>query len=710
MFDSDNITLTAEGSSALDTEATTNSRSTTGTSTAATSITWTDNEKPANLQDIHGPPSYRSIYTTPPPVKYPYMPSKALEDIPGVSYALELFLASHMVESEDYCNESDVKKERLYFATGYGLIQCVKALMSYADEASLLLQEHTKQGNFIATQHRKKAAFFTSRLAGYVVSSLNTTGVGFIRSMTVVERHAELVYAESLFEKALLGIVYSGDWLAFIKETLNMRTTIQVYRTLHKYINTLDAESVAKGGPAEDPSIDAHFRSGVYLGAGMSSLILSLLPNKLLTIIEMFGYKGDRAEALELLGRAGGWSKDSDEPRISAAQEGVRRTICDMALLIFHLVLSSFTFDGIDVGMAQKIINWNLKRYPDGVFFLFGAGRASLARSQPLRAISYYTRAMQVQTQYRNLHHISYWEIAIARMALWHIRGSLEAWEVLQVEATWSKSIYSYGMAVSLLELADALERAEELESEPKANSNEKARTPSTMREEATKLMEQVPGLRQKIAGKSIPLEKFVARKARKYISQGQRLALPMLELAYLSLAIAHAPRNIVETKMITEVDRTLLELEKCKDDHRRYYNGKGYWDDYCLAKLLEGVCKRYLAYPDPDAELDSAQSVSFSDPRGKVAKEAETAFHAVFEHGPKIEFDHQIVYQAHYELGRLLACQNDIAGATKHFDLVLSGKHLEVGPSGKKGRYSLENALHMRTHAALEALHQKRL
>lgn len=36
--------------------------------------------------------------------------------------------------------------------------------------------------------------------------------------MTAVERHAELVYAESLFEKALLGIVYSGDWLAFIKE------------------------------------------------------------------------------------------------------------------------------------------------------------------------------------------------------------------------------------------------------------------------------------------------------------------------------------------------------------------------------------------------------------------------------------------------------------------------------------------------------------
>jgi hypothetical protein len=34
----------------------------------------------------------------------------ALADIPGISYALDLFLASHMLESEDYCNKSDEHK------------------------------------------------------------------------------------------------------------------------------------------------------------------------------------------------------------------------------------------------------------------------------------------------------------------------------------------------------------------------------------------------------------------------------------------------------------------------------------------------------------------------------------------------------------------------------------------------------------------------
>ncbi|MDV2583699.1 hypothetical protein, partial [Alkalibacillus haloalkaliphilus] len=62
-------------------------------------------------------PSWATIYHAPPPVKYPYDPTEALGDLPGVSYALELFLASHMVESEEYCHKSDENKERLYFAT-----------------------------------------------------------------------------------------------------------------------------------------------------------------------------------------------------------------------------------------------------------------------------------------------------------------------------------------------------------------------------------------------------------------------------------------------------------------------------------------------------------------------------------------------------------------------------------------------------------------
>jgi TPR repeat protein len=71
-----------------------------------------------------------------------------------------------------------------------------------------------------------------------------------------------------------------------------------------------------------------------------------------------------------------------------------------------------------------------------GVFFLFGAGRLSLCRSQPEQAIKYYSQAMSAQSQYRNLHHISNWEMAVAYLSLWDIKSSLSCWTALEKEAT----------------------------------------------------------------------------------------------------------------------------------------------------------------------------------------------------------------------------------------------------------------------------------
>lgn len=127
-----------------------------------------------------------------------------------------------------------------------------------------------------------------------------------------------------------------------------------------------------------------------------------------------------------------------------------------MTLVIFHLFLSGFTHDGVDVMMAQKIVDWNLKRYPEGlfplncflsfflnlnqfylgVFFLLAQGRLNSCRSQPARAIASYQKAMSVQSQYRNLHLISFWEMAASYLTLWEIEESLKCWRSLHKEAT----------------------------------------------------------------------------------------------------------------------------------------------------------------------------------------------------------------------------------------------------------------------------------
>jgi hypothetical protein len=105
--------------------------------------------------------------------------------------------------------------------------------------------------------------------------------------------------------------------------------------------------------------------------------------------------------------------------------------------------------------------------------------------------------------------------------------------------------------------------------------------------------------------------QKFVARKARKYLAQSDRLLLPSLELAYVFHAIAHAPREVIAHEMIPAVRDALEELglslsseggnskEKEREKERQKLQTRsGYWDDVCLARFLEGVCWRFVAYP----------------------------------------------------------------------------------------------------------------
>lgn len=52
----------------------------------------------------------------------------------------------------------------------------------------------------------------------------------------------------------------------------------------------------------------------------MCNIILSMIPGKLMTLVELFGYKGDRKVGLELLMKAGGWVENSEDPEIRSGE------------------------------------------------------------------------------------------------------------------------------------------------------------------------------------------------------------------------------------------------------------------------------------------------------------------------------------------------------------------------------------------------------
>lgn len=104
-----------------------------------------------------------------------------------------------------------------------------------------------------------------------------------------------------------------------------MRTSHAIYKVLRRFIQAADAAHPSK----QDPTIDLDFRSGVDMGIGCSSLILSLLPSTAVKIVELFGFSGNREEALDTLMKSAGWTKGAKEPVLGEGpgKEGLRRPV-----------------------------------------------------------------------------------------------------------------------------------------------------------------------------------------------------------------------------------------------------------------------------------------------------------------------------------------------------------------------------------------------
>ena len=116
---------------------------------------------------------------------------------------------------------------------------------------------------------------------------------------------------------------------------------------------------------------------------------------------------------------------------------------------------------------------------------------------------------------------------------------------------------------------------------------------------------------------------------------------------------------------MLPAIDEQLAELAKHARDPAGYgaasrsdeHGGGGggggdgdaseFWDDRCLAHFLRGICLRYVAYPEPDAVLLPGEEEEVRASRAESEKGAKEAFEAVFRDGPKVVYDHYLVYYA---------------------------------------------------------------
>ncbi|KAL9933090.1 hypothetical protein V8E36_007808 [Tilletia maclaganii] len=608
------------------------------------------------------------------------------DDLALVRGAMSLFLNSRMQEAEDICIQG--ADRRLYKAVGMALINTVKALLTFEPQDFMNAIACNKHSMAIASLLRRK------RGARKVVGNSQAN----LRAMTVVQLHAELIFSESQVLKAVLGIFYAGDVLAFVRNAFELRNGYFLHREMLKYVEWLDAESEHATVLASSKSaartvrvIDQDFRSGVYFGNGLSALILSFLPTGMLKIMETFGFIGDRKLALDLFQRAGGWSKQKPLPTISTDEEGVRRPLCDIAIMVYHLIISSYVpITDVDIDMGDKILSWNLVRFPQGVFFLYFSARLYGTQALPEKAIEYYRNAIEAQREYKQLHHLCFWDLSLTYLATCDFARAYECYDVLSRESNWSKAIYQYSKAVMLYETG-------------MNSADAHSRSPAT-------IMRTVAKLTKRVAGRSIPFERFVAYKAKKFIQNDNRAPLPGIEFSYLWHCIGQSPVFLLVSNTLARIDELLDELATYTDPAAYGSGPAEYYGALCLANFLRGVVLRFIAHPE-DHTLVRLPADDTLAPVEEIERQAADSFATVLKHGSKLDAtDRYLVYFTHYEWGRLKACTGDDEGAKKEFKLVLSGKPLEARgkgsfPGGQKADYLLSSMCIVRSHAALHTL-----
>ena len=269
------------------------------------------------------------------------------------------------------------------------------------------------------------------------LSRLVNTRIPPLSAMTLLQRHAELVYGQSVLCKALLGIVYAGDSVAVIRQTVYLRAAYQTFSQMLRMIERADSGAEAKA------SVDPDLRSGVYMGYGCCTLILSLFPRRLLKVMEGLGFSSDRRLALDLFAHAGGWTAAQSQPQVSATDEGMCRPLCDVLILAYHLVIASeVSVTDVDFEFAEKVLAWNLRRFPEGTFFLYFKAQMYARQALPEKAIKYYRSAVESQSAYKQLHHLCFFSLSLTHLVTCDYDRAYECFEVLSRESNWSKAVY----------------------------------------------------------------------------------------------------------------------------------------------------------------------------------------------------------------------------------------------------------------------------
>ncbi|XP_028374546.1 tetratricopeptide repeat protein 39B isoform X2 [Phyllostomus discolor] len=532
--------------------------------------------------------------------------------------ALKLFLSNRFKDALELLQPW--AKDSMYHALGYSTIVVLQAIMTFEQQDIQKGISAMRDALQTCQKYRKKCT---------VVESFSSfLSRGSLEQMTEEEMHAEICYAECLLQKAALTFVQDENMINFIKGGLKIRTSYQIYKECLSLLHVIQKNKA-------EQQFFYEFEGGVKLGIGTFNLMLSLLPVRIIRLLEFIGFSGNRELGLLQL-------------REGASGRSMRSSLCCLTILSFHTYISLILGTGeVNLVEAESLLAPFLQQFPNGSLMLFYHARIELLKGNVEKAEEVFRKCISVQEEWKQFHHLCYWELMWINIFQQNWMKAYYYSDLLCKESKWSKATYVFLKAAILSMLPE----------EDVAETNENVVT----------LFRQVDSLKQRIAGKSIPTEKFAVRKSRRYSSllpAPVKLVLPALEMMYAwnGFPIVGKRKDLSENLLLT--------IEKAEANLQNENFSDYMVDDECLVKLLKGCCLKNLQRP----------------------LQAELCFSHVIQSERLLKFDHYLVPFTLFELACLYKSQGEIDKALKA---------LETARNNYKD-YSMESRLHFRIQAAL--------
>lgn len=106
-------------------------------------------------------------------------------------------------------------------------------------------------------------------------------------------------------------------------------------------------------------------------------------------------------------------------------------------------------------------------------------------------------------------------------------------------------------------------------------------------------MLRDVPRYKQRIAGKSLPMEKFAVKKSERYFNQKKDLILPAIELMFLWNIFKILKNFNLSSQIIKLIDTAEADVESSMKPSKYDYDNKA------LIYTLKGACLRHMGSPN---------------------------------------------------------------------------------------------------------------